>query len=95
MHDEGTGMADIQVYTKEWCPYCTWAKALLNAKGLSYREVDVTVDPAAEQEMIVRSGLRTVPQIFIDGESIGGFDALSSLNATGELDRRLGLAAGE
>jgi len=52
-------MADIQIYTKDWCPYCTRAKALSNAKGLSYREVDVTSERAAEQEMIARSGLRT------------------------------------
>jgi GrxC family glutaredoxin len=88
-------MADIQIYCKDWCPYCTMAKALLKAKGLSYREVDVTADRAAEQEMIARSGLRTVPQVFIDGESVGGYDALASLNASGELDRRLGLPAVE
>ena len=88
-------MTDIQVYSKEWCGYCNRAKALLKAKGLAYREVDVTNDWAAEQEMIARSGLRTVPQIFIDGESVGGYDALASLNATGELDRRAGLPAGE
>jgi GrxC family glutaredoxin len=95
MKDEVTRMADIQMYTKGWCPYCTRAKALLKAKGLSFREIDVTADPAAEQDMIARSGLRTVPQIFIDGASIGGFDALASLNASGELDRRLGQSAGE
>lgn len=88
-------MADIQIYTKGWCPYCTRAKALLKAKGLSFRETDVTADPVAEQDMIARSGLRTVPQIFIDGASIGGFVALASLNASGELDRHPGLPTGE
>jgi GrxC family glutaredoxin len=88
-------MADIEIYTKEWCPYCTRAKALLNAKGLSFREVDVTADRAAEQEMIARSGQRTVPQIFIEGKSVGGYDALATLNMSGELDRRLGMSSAE
>jgi len=86
-------MADIEVYSKEWCPYCARAKVLLKTKGLAYREIDVTNDHDRESEMIQRSGMRTVPQIFIDGESVGGYDALASLNASGELDRRLGLPA--
>ena len=84
-------MAEIEVYSKEWCPYCAKAKALLKSKGLKYREIDVTRDEALQQEMIQRSGRRTVPQIFIGGESVGGYDDLAGLNATGELDRRLGL----
>jgi len=84
-------MADIAIYTKEWCPYCAKAKALLKSKGLSYQEVNVTSDEALQQEMVTRSGRRTVPQIFLDGESVGGYDDLANFNATGELDRRLGL----
>ncbi len=83
-------MANLEIYTKEWCPYCAKAKALLKAKGLSYREIDVTANDALQQEMVARSERRTVPQIFLDGESIGGYDDLANLNATGELDRRLG-----
>jgi alkyl hydroperoxide reductase subunit F len=83
-------MADIAIYTKEWCPYCAKAKALLKSKGLSYREVNVTSDEALQQEMVTRSGRRTVPQIFLDGQPVGGYDDLANLNATGELDRRLG-----
>lgn len=82
-------MADIEVYFKEWCPYCHRAKALLESKGLAYKEIDVTSDSIREQEMIQRSGRWTVPQIFIDGESVGGSDDLALLNATGELDRWL------
>ncbi len=82
-------MADIEIYTKDWCPYCAKAKALLKSKGLSYKEIDVTTDHDLQQEMIERSGRRTVPQIFIDGESMGGYDDLANLNATGELDRKL------
>ncbi len=84
-------MADLEIYTKEWCPYCAKAKALLKSKGLSYREINVTSDEARQQEMVTRSGRRTVPQIFLAGESLGGYDDLANLNATGELDRRLGL----
>lgn len=84
-------MARIEVYSKDWCPYCTKAKALLKSKGLNYEEIDITADLARSEEMIERSGRHTVPQIFINGESIGGYDDLANLNATGELDRRLGL----
>jgi len=84
-------MPNIEIYTKEWCPYCARAKVLLRSKGLEFRETDVTSGGAAEKAMIERSGLRTVPQIFIDDESIGGYDALATLNAGGQLDRLLGL----
>jgi len=83
-------MADIEIYTKEWCPYCAKAKALLKSKGLSYRELDVTTDEQRQQEMVARSGRRTVPQIFLDDQPLGGYDDLANFNATGELDRRLG-----
>ena len=86
-------MSDIQIYSKEWCPFCAKAKALLRSKQLSYTEIDITSDLELEQEMIQRSGRRTVPQIFIDDDSVGGYDDLAGLNATGELDQRLGLKA--
>ena len=81
--------AILKVYSKEWCPYCAKAKALLRSKQLEFEEVDVTSDAEAEQEMIKRSKRRTVPQIFIDERSVGGYDDLSQLNATGELDQLL------
>ena len=84
-------MANIELYSKEWCPYCAKAKALLKSKGLSYKELDVTTDETRQQEMVQRSGRRTVPQVFLDGESIGGYDDLANFNATGELDQRLGI----
>ena len=84
-------MAKIEVYSKEWCPYCAKAKALLRSKSLPYEEIDVTSDATGEQEMITRSRRRTVPQIFIDEKSIGGYDDLAQLNATGELDRLLNM----
>ncbi len=83
----------IEVYSKEWCPYCLKAKSLLKARGLDYTVLDVTSDRKLEEEMIERSHRRTVPQIFIGGKSIGGYDDIARLNATGELDRMLDLTA--
>lgn len=84
-------MAKIEVYSKEWCPYCAKAKALLRSKQLDYEEIDITSDAEGEQNMITRSRRRTVPQIFIDEQSVGGYDDLAQLNATGELDRLLSI----
>ena len=84
-------MMGIEIYSKDWCPYCAKAKALLKAKGLEYQELDITSNYELQQEMIQRSKRRTIPQLFLDGESIGGYDDLANLNATGELDRRLGI----
>jgi alkyl hydroperoxide reductase subunit F len=86
-------MNRIEIYSKSWCPYCAKAKALLKSKDLGYTEIDVTDDSVREAEMIERSGRRSVPQIFIDGESIGGYDDLAASNASGELDGRLDLEA--
>jgi len=88
-------MKKIEIYSKQWCPYCLKAKSLLKSKGLSYEDIDVTEDMAQKQEMIARSGRRTVPQIFIDGEAMGGYDDISQLNATGELDKMLGIDMAE
>lgn len=87
-------MADIEIYTKQWCPYCAKAKALLKSKELTYRELDITSDTERGEEMVERSQRRTVPQIFIEGQSVGGYDDLAHLNATGELDRLLGIDTG-
>jgi GrxC family glutaredoxin len=84
-------MTDIEIYTREWCSYCEMAKMLLDSKGLTYREIDVTSDAVRKQEMIQRSGRHTMPQVFIGSQSIGGYDDLLRFNATGELDRILGI----
>lgn len=70
-------MAKIEIYSKHWCPYCNEAKALLRTRRLEYIEIDITDDEAGEREMTERSKRQTVPQIFIDGQSIGGYDDLS------------------
>ena len=82
-------MVDIIVYTKALCPYCTWAKQLLDKKELSYQEIRVDLDENQRLAMEQRSGRRSVPQIFINGESIGGFDDLSTLEKSGKLDTLL------
>jgi glutaredoxin 3 len=77
----------ILVYTTPFCGYCAAAKRLLSAKGAEFTEIDVMMDSARRQEMVVRSaGRRTVPQIFIDDRHIGGFDELHALDQAGELD---------
>jgi glutaredoxin 3 len=83
-------MPRIVIYTTHYCPYCFSAKALLRSKNLEFEEIDVTDDPARRGEMERLSARRTVPQIFIDGVSIGGFDDARRLDVTGELDRLLG-----
>ncbi len=86
-------MARTEIYFKTWCPYCQRALALLKRKGVDYTGYDITHDAAErEQEMRQRSGRHTVPQIFVDGESLGGYDDIAALDAHGELDR---LLAGE
>ena len=79
-------MANIIIYTKDFCPYCDRAKELLKNKGLSWDEIRVDIDTNQLQEMIDKSGRRTVPQIFINKLSIGGFDDLNLLEQTGKLD---------
>jgi GrxC family glutaredoxin len=78
-------MTRIEVYSKDWCPYCDRAKALLDARGLTYEAIDVTDDAEREREMRRRSRRRTVPQIFIDGAHVGGYDDLVAFDARGNL----------
>ena len=79
----------IEIYTKKTCGYCHMAKRLLNAKDVEYKEIDITFDQAGMQEMMQRSNRRTVPQIFINGDSIGGFTELAQLEQGGQLDSLL------
>lgn len=78
-------MADIVVYTTNYCPYCNMAKKLLDSKGLEYTIIDAS-DPAVWQEMEQKSGRNTVPQTFIGGTHVGGFDDLSAADKAGTLD---------
>ncbi len=78
-------MPYIEVYSTPNCPFCVSAKALLKSKNLSFQEIDVSNNSESLQKMVKLSGLRTVPQIFINNQSIGGFDELSKMNADGDL----------
>lgn len=87
-------MSDIEVYSSMFCPFCTRAKRLLDSKGVAYTEIDVDFDRDKRQEMVQRAGGRTsVPQIFIDGQHIGGSDDLAALDGEGKLDPLLGIAS--
>ncbi len=77
----------VTVYLTAWCPYCQRAKALLAAKQLAFDEIDVEADPKFRQEMLARSGRRTVPQIFMGERHLGGCDDLYALEERGELDK--------
>lgn len=88
-------MAEVEIYTSAWCPYCAAAKRLLERKGVAFREIDAPAGSAARAEATARSGGRTtVPQVFADGRSLGGYDDLAALDRAGDLDRILGLSAG-
>lgn len=79
-------MPKIEIYSKDFCPYCKNAKALLDSLGATWEEIDLTKNPERTDEMLERSGGRTtVPEIFIDDKLIGGFDDLMALHRKGEL----------
>jgi len=82
-------MAKIEIYTTPWCGYCARAKGLLEKKGAAYNEMDVMEDAAKRTEMRERSRRSTVPQIFINGQYIGGSDELVDLEQQGKLDALL------
>jgi glutaredoxin 3 len=84
---------EVLMYTTPICPYCAAAKALLKKKGVGVREVNIAADAAQREEMMQRTGQRTVPQIFIGTRHVGGFDELAALDARGELDPLLGIKA--
>ena len=84
---------DIVMYSTGWCPYCVRARALLERKGLSFREIKIDEDPAERDAMLARSGgRRTVPQIFVGDHHVGGFDDLYALDKAGKLDELTGRA---
>ena len=85
-------MPKIEIYSTAICPYCVAAKNLLKSRGLDYQEVRVDTDPAARAAMLERShGARSVPQIFIDGVHIGGYDELAAASHSGRLAALTGM----
>jgi len=86
-------MPKVEIYTSPFCGFCHRAKHLLGQKKVAYEEVDVMMDGKRKREMVERAGGRTsVPQIFIDGEHIGGCDDLFALDDAGKLDEKLAAA---
>ncbi len=83
-------MAKIEIYTTPFCGYCARAKSLLDRKGAAYEEMDVMMDDKKRSEMRERAKRTTVPQIFINGQHIGGSDELAALEEDGKLDPLLG-----
>lgn len=79
----------IVLYVSGWCPYCQRAEGLLTKKGLVYRVIDVDEDAKLREEMIARSGRRSVPQVFIGDKHVGGCDDLFALEGSGQLDRMI------
>jgi glutaredoxin 3 len=88
-------MKPVKIYTTPICPYCTRAKRLLDTKGVPYEEIDVSGDDQARMDLAERTGRRTVPQIFIGEEHIGGFYELRELERSGELEQALVSKLGE
>jgi glutaredoxin 3 len=82
-------MAQVTIFTTLVCPFCVRAKKLLDHKGVAFEEIDVTRDAALREKMVAESGRRTVPQIFIDGKPIGGYQELQALEDSGQLDQLL------
>ena len=87
-------MPKVEIYSSQFCGYCSRAKRLLAQKGVDYIDYDVFEDPDKRAEMVQRAGGRmTVPQIFIDGKHVGGSDDLYALEGAGRLDPLLGRSA--
>lgn len=81
-------MANVEIYTKDYCPYCKRAKALFKQKGIGFKEYPIDQKPSLREKMIKRAdGGRTVPQIFIDNKHIGGCDDLFALDAQDQLNK--------
>ena len=82
-------MAKVLMYSTGACPYCQMAERLLVAKGVAIEKIRVDLDPARRQDMMERTGRRTVPQIYIGDTHVGGFDELAALDRAGKLDALL------
>ena len=86
-------MADVVIYTRPFCGFCSRAVSLLEQKGVAYTEIEAGMDPDKRREMMERSGRSTFPQIFIAGQHIGGCDDMMALERAGKLDPMLAAAA--
>ena len=81
------------MYTTENCPFCVRAKALLDARGVSYREMNLERDPDGRAELVKQTGMMTFPQVIIDGELVGGFQETLAADRSSRLAELLTQAA--
>ncbi len=84
-----TSSLTITLYTTSACPYCTRAERLLQDRGIAFEKVDLGSNPELRSSLAEKTGMRTVPMIFIGDECIGGYTELAALDESGELQRRL------
>ena len=85
-------MKNVEIYTGPLCAFCDWTKTLLKKKGIAFKEINIGDDPNKVTEMVKKSnGMKTVPQIFIDGKHIGGNHELQALEKEGKLNSLLGI----
>ena len=83
-------MKDVVIYTTDYCPYCRQAERFLTDKGVPFKQIDVTGNDELRAQLVEMSGgRRTVPQIFIGGEAIGGYSDMMALHHKGQLDPKL------
>ena len=82
-------MADVKIYTTSFCPFCVRAKNLLKGKGVEFEEINMDGKDQELQSLKKKTGLQTVPQIFIGEELVGGYTDLAALDASGQLDAKL------
>jgi len=86
----GIAVAKVELYTTSACPFCVRAKALLRNKGVQFEEIDVTDDDELREKMTgLAGGRRTVPEVFINGQLVGGYEELRDFDKSGDLDRML------
>ena len=90
---EVISMSKVLMYSTPICPYCVRAKHLLKTKGVAFEDINVGLKPALRQQMMQKSGRRTVPQIWVGDTHVGGFDDLYALERQGKLDKLLSLEA--
>lgn len=83
-------MAKVVIYSTDYCPYCSAAKNLFQSKNVSFDEINVEGDQEKRDWLVQQTGQTTVPQIFIDDKSYGGFQDVLALEQSGELDKLLG-----
>lgn len=82
-------MKKVKIYTKDYCPYCSHAKNFLTQKGISFEEINIEGDQEFAEKLFAKTGFRTVPQIFIGDECIGGYTDMIELENSGQLDEKL------